>query len=45
VVNYIYGLGGRDIGIEEIETVYKNLERIADSKKTDELVGYLGLRE
>lgn len=45
VLNYIYGLGGRDIGIEEIETVYKNLERIADSKKTDELVGYLGLRE
>lgn len=45
VVNYIYGLGGRDIGIEEIETVYKNLERIADSKKTEELVGYLGLRE
>jgi len=45
VVNYIYGLGGRDIGIEEIKTAYKNLERIADSKKVERLVGYLGLRE
>jgi len=45
VVNYIYGLGGRDIGIDEIKAVYKNLERIADGKKIEKLVGYLGLRE
>lgn len=45
VVNYIYGLGGRDIGIDEIKRVYKNLERIAQTKKVEELVGYLGLRE
>ena len=45
VVNYIYGLGGRDIGMDEIKVVYKNLERIADGKKIEKLVGYLGLRE
>ncbi len=45
VVNYIYGLGGRDIGVEEIRTVYENLQRIAQGKKVEELVGYLGLRE
>ncbi|MFQ6066578.1 MAG: transketolase C-terminal domain-containing protein, partial [bacterium] len=45
VINYIYGLGGRDIGIDEIKQVYENLERIAHTKKVEELVGYLGLRE
>jgi len=45
VVNYIYGLGGRDIGIEQIRSVYQNLQRIAQTKEIEKLVDYLGVRE
>jgi len=44
VVNYIYGLGGRDIGVELISQVYADLEKIASSGKVDKLVSYLGVR-
>jgi len=45
VINYIYGLGGRDIKIEEIKQVYAHLGEIARGKKSKELVEYLGVRE
>jgi len=45
VINYIYGLGGRDIKIEEIKQVYTHLGEIARGKKSKELVEYLGVRE
>ena len=45
VVNYIYGLGGRDISIEQIRSVYQNLQRIAQTKEVGKLVDYLGVRE
>jgi pyruvate ferredoxin oxidoreductase alpha subunit len=38
--NYIYGLGGRDINVSDIKTVYKNL---ASGKS--ETVNYVGVRE
>ncbi|MGM0370037.1 MAG: pyruvate ferredoxin oxidoreductase [Bacillota bacterium] len=44
-VNYIYGLGGRDIKVEEIETVYKDLEEIVASSNVEDRVQYLGVRE
>jgi len=44
-VNYIYGLGGRDIKVEEIETVYNDLEEIVASSTVEERVQYLGVRE
>jgi len=45
VVNYIYGLGGRDISIKQIRSVYQNLQRIAQTKEVEKLVDYLGVRE
>jgi len=44
-VNYIYGLGGRDIFVEDIENVYKDLEKIAATGKIENLINYIGVRE
>lgn len=43
-VNYIYGLGGRDIGVEQIKSVYTDLEKIVKENKVKDLVNYLGVR-
>jgi pyruvate ferredoxin oxidoreductase alpha subunit len=45
VVNYIYGLGGRDIFPQHIEQVASDLQDIASTGKIKSLVNYLGLRE
>jgi len=45
MVNYVYGLGGRDIRIEHFKDVAKKLETIAATGKVDEMLGYLNLRE
>jgi pyruvate ferredoxin oxidoreductase alpha subunit len=45
LVNYIYGLGGRDITIEHIMSVYDDLASLAKTGKVKQLVGYLNLRE
>ncbi len=45
VVNYVYGLGGRDIMVEHFEELAQKLQKIADSGKVDEIYGYLNLRE
>jgi pyruvate ferredoxin oxidoreductase alpha subunit len=45
VVNYIYGLGGRDIFPNEIESVYRALDKIAQRGKAGNLVSFLGVRE
>ncbi|OGS46551.1 MAG: pyruvate ferredoxin oxidoreductase [Elusimicrobia bacterium RIFOXYD2_FULL_34_15] len=45
VNNYIYGLGGRDIGKEEIKNVFEELVTIAKTKKVEKLIGYIGVRE
>jgi pyruvate ferredoxin oxidoreductase alpha subunit len=42
--NYIYGLGGRDISIEEIEDIFKQLFDIQKSGKVDENIVYHGVR-
>lgn len=44
-VDYVYGLGGRDIGPDLIETVYTDLQDIANTGKVKNLVTYLGVRE
>jgi len=43
--SYIYGLGGREIFIEDIKNVYRNLKEVAAGKKQPELVQYIGLKE
>jgi len=45
MVNYVYGLGGRDIKVEHFKEVAGTLERIAATGKVDEMLGYLNLRE
>ena len=44
VVNYIYGIGGRDTTVEDIESVYRDLLNIKDSGNMDNPYRYLGLR-
>ncbi len=45
IVNYIYGLGGRDINIEHFKEVAAKLQKIAATGKVEEMLGYLNLRE
>lgn len=45
IVNYIYGLGGRDTTPPMIASVYSDLEEIAASGDRGELVRYVGLRD
>jgi pyruvate ferredoxin oxidoreductase alpha subunit len=43
--NYVYGLGGRDIVPGEIEGVYRDLFRIAETGHVQRSVSYLSVRE
>jgi pyruvate ferredoxin oxidoreductase alpha subunit len=43
-LNYIYGLGGREIRPEDIESVYRDLGDVIKGKKKDKIT-YLGVRE
>lgn len=45
IINYIYGLGGRDVTPEMIESVYRHLVRIAESGQVDSVYNFLGIRE
>ncbi|MCL6584573.1 MAG: pyruvate ferredoxin oxidoreductase [bacterium] len=45
VVNYIYGLGGRDLGIAHIEQVIRDLQEIRQTGCIRELLTYLTVRE
>ncbi len=45
IVDYIYGLGGRDIGLKEIKGIYEDLDEIKRTGKIKNLVTYLGVRE
>lgn len=45
VVNYIFGLGGRDIKPSEIESVYRDLLQVAETGRVERLVTYLSVRE
>lgn len=43
-INYVYGLGGRDVRVEDIEKVFADLEDAA-ANGTNEVYRYLGVRE
>ncbi len=45
MLNHIYGLGGRDICVEEIEWVYRDLEQATAAGKVERPINYLGVRE
>ena len=44
VVNYVYGIGGRDTTEKEINSVYADLAEIAKDGKVENPYRYLGLR-
>ncbi|MCX7712020.1 MAG: pyruvate ferredoxin oxidoreductase [Clostridia bacterium] len=45
VINYIYGLGGRDVRSGDLEIVFNKLLEIASTGKVDSVYNYLGVRE
>jgi len=45
IVSYIFGLGGRDIFPEDIESVYKELLKAASANKVEKNINYIGVRE
>ncbi len=44
-INYIYGLGGRDVRVEDMEGVFATLKQIAEDGDAGETYRYLGIRE
>ena len=44
-VNYIYGIGGRDTTVEDIESVYEDLLKIKENGNIENPYRYLGIRE
>ncbi len=45
MVNYIYGIGGRDTTEKQLESVYTDLAQIVESGNLENPYKYLGLRE
>ena len=45
IVNYIYGLGGRDSSPRELRRIFEELLRIAKTGHVESQIHYLGLRE
>ena len=45
MVNYVYGIGGRDTTEKQIESVYSDLEKIVKEGKIENPYRYLGLRK
>lgn len=44
IINYIYGLGGRDINVSMLHQVVKETYEVAQSGKHDKALTYLGVR-
>lgn len=45
LVNYIYGLGGRDTSPTQLRNVYDDLQKMAKSDQVGDSIKYIGLRE
>jgi len=45
VVDYIYGLGGRDTSPKELRSTYVDLQKILETQNVQNPIQYLGLRE
>ncbi|MCM1115215.1 MAG: pyruvate ferredoxin oxidoreductase [Clostridium sp.] len=44
-VNYVYGLGGRDVKVSDMIGIYEELENIAKAGKVENPYRYMGVRE
>ena len=45
VINYVYGLSGRDLTVEQVENVYGELAEAAEHGTKNEKYRYIGLRD
>lgn len=45
VLNYVYGLGGRDVRVGDMLGIYEELKKTADSGKVENPYRYMGVRE
>lgn len=45
MINYVYGLGGRDVRVENIAEVYEKLEEIIETNNVGEVYRHLSVRE
>ena len=45
VVDYVYGIGGRDTTAKDIQSVYSDLLEIAKTGETTDFYRYLGVRK
>ena len=45
IVNYIYGLGGRDINLSDLEGIFRQLLEVKENGKVKQPVNYYGVRE
>lgn len=44
-VNYVYGLGGRDVRVADMEHIYAELQKIIDDDDAGETYRFMGIRE
>ena len=45
VVGYVFGLGGRDLSMDMVGSVYERLQKIAQTGEVGPVLSYLGLRD
>ena len=45
IMNYVYGLGGRDVKEEDIKKISSDMEKALKTGKVEGQVTYLGVRE
>lgn len=44
-ISYIYGIGGRDVRVNDIEQVFNHLTQINETNTIDEVYNYMGIRK
>jgi len=44
IINYIYGLGGRDVRVDDITFVFDELKKVVKANKPGEIYRYVGVR-
>ena len=44
MINYVYGLGGRDVSTGDIAALYQRLEHIAETGEIGEVYTHMGVR-
>jgi len=45
MVNFIYGLGGRDLSLDQLKEVFRTLDEVKTSGVAEPVVHYIGVRE